>query len=198
VAVEVELAQQRLDRELLVGWQRLVREPAATLDPEQIGDRRLGHQVASQDRLHLVLQPRALPDDVRPPGDLSTQRLRLLVGHPHRRQIVRGQQLRQHPSVDLVGFDLRLGDRPGLHRIGDHHPRDPARDQLRDRVRVSRRLNSDLIARKQAVRERPQPLRRRRDLPGLAHDPVLPHRDLRELAMHVHPDPTWHCSALLR
>ncbi len=47
------------------------------------------------------------------------------VGHPHRRQIVGRQQLRQHLGVDLVGLDLRLGDRPRLHRVGHHHPRHP-------------------------------------------------------------------------
>src|SRR5581483_4567232 len=63
-AVEVELAQQRLDRERLIRWERLVREPAAALDPEQVSDWRPGHQVAMKDRLHLVLQPGSLPDDV--------------------------------------------------------------------------------------------------------------------------------------
>ena len=80
LAVEVELAQQRLDRELLIGRERLVRQPAAALDPEQVRRRRLRDQVALQDRLHLVLEPRALPDDVRPASDLAAQRLGVLVG----------------------------------------------------------------------------------------------------------------------
>jgi hypothetical protein len=77
-------------------------------------------------------------------------------------------------------------------------PRDPWRDQLRDRMRVAGRLDRDLIRRQQAVREHAQCLGRCRDLPRLADDPVLPHRDLRELAMHIQSDPSWHCSALLR
>ena len=70
-----------------------------------------------------------------------------LVGHPHRRQIVGREQLREDRRVDLVGLDLRLGDRAGLHRVRDHHPRDPRADQLHDRVRVARRLDRDLIRR---------------------------------------------------
>src|SRR4051794_13258759 len=50
---------------------------------------------------------------------------------------------------------------------------------------VAGRLDRDLVARRETVSERPQPLRRRRDLAGLAHLTVLPDRDLRELAMHI-------------
>jgi hypothetical protein len=70
-----------------------------------------------KDRLHPVLQPGALLDDVRPPGYLTAQGLRALIGHPHRGQIIGRQQLRQHLSIDLVGLDLRLGDRPSLQRV---------------------------------------------------------------------------------
>ena len=94
-----------------------------------------------QDRLDLVLQPRALTDDMRAARDLAAQGVRRVVGQPHRRQVVGGQQLREHGGVDLVGLDLRLGDRAGLLRIGDHHPRDPPLQQLGDRVRVTRRLD---------------------------------------------------------
>ena len=142
-----------------------------------------------QDRLHLVLQPRPLPHDMRPPGDLPAQRLRRLIGDPHRRQIVRRQQLREDRGVDLVGLDLRLRDRPRLHRVGHHHPRDPRLDQLgRSRACCT------------SPRSRPHPRAAKLsantrssspvivDLPGLADPPVLPDRDLRELAMHIQPD----------
>ncbi len=56
LAVEVELAQQCLDGQRLIRRQRLVREPAAALDPEQVRRRRLGDQVALQDGLHLILE----------------------------------------------------------------------------------------------------------------------------------------------
>ena len=121
-------------------------------------------------------------------SDLPAQRLGGLVGDPHRRQIVRREQLREDRRVDLVGLDLRLGDRPRLLRVRDHHPRDARRDQPHDRVRVARRLDRDLILGPEAVREHPQRLGVSRDLPGLAHHAVLPHRDLRELAMHIQSD----------
>ena len=82
LAMEIELTQQRLDRERLIGRQRLVGQPAAALDPEQIRGRAARDQVAMQDRLHLVLQACALSDHVRPAGDLTTQRLSGLVSHP--------------------------------------------------------------------------------------------------------------------
>jgi hypothetical protein len=58
-------------------------------------------------------------------------------------------------GVDLVGLDLGLGDRTRLLRIRDHHPRDPRLQQLGDRVRVARRLDRDLVGRREAVGEQP-------------------------------------------
>ena len=110
---------------------------------------------------------------------------------PTPRQVVGGQQLREHLGVDLVGLDLRLGDRPRLLRVGRPPPARPGpASSLHDRVRVAGRLQRDLVARRQAVGEDPQRLRRRRDLPGLADQAVLPDRDLRELAMHIESDST--------
>ncbi len=117
--------------------------------------------------------------------DLTTQRVRRVIRKPHSRQVVGRQQLGEHDGVDLVGLDLRLGNRARLLRIGDHHPRDPPLQQLGDRVRVARRLQRHLVGRRQAVCEAPQSLRGRRHLAGLAHLPVLPDRDLRELAVDV-------------
>jgi hypothetical protein len=36
---------------------------------------------------------------------------------PHRRQVIRRQQLCENLGVDLVGLDLRLGDGPRLLRV---------------------------------------------------------------------------------
>ena len=95
LGVEVQLTQQRRDGLALVGGQLLLGQPAPPLVPEQVGRRAARDQVAMQDRLDLVLQPGALADDVRAPRDLAAQRLGRLVGEPHRRQVVGGQQLRQ-------------------------------------------------------------------------------------------------------
>jgi hypothetical protein len=195
LAVKVELAQQRLDRLALIRRQLLLAKPRATLDPEQVRGRAARHEVSVQDRLNLVLQPRPLAHDVRPTSNLTAQRMGLLVGEPHPGQKVGRQQLRQHFRVDLVGLDLRLRDHARLLRIGHHHPRDPRLQQLRDRVRVARRLDRYLIRRHQAIREQPEALGRRRHPPGLAHQAVFPHRDLRELAVHIQAKaPALHCS----
>ena len=188
LVVKVDLAQQGVDRELLVGGQVLIGQPAAALDPEQVGCRAAWDQVAVKDRLHLVLQPRALPDDARPSGDLATQRVGGLISDPHRRQEVRGEQFGEDRGVDLVGLDLRFGDRAGLLRIGHHHPGDVWLDQPHDRVRVARRLDRHLILGAKAVAEHAQRLGGQADLPGLTNPGVLPHRDLRELAVNIHSD----------
>ena len=188
LGLEVKLAQQRLDRLPLIPGEVLLCQPGASFDPEQVGERAARDQVAMQNRLHLVLQAGALTHDVRAPSDLTPQRVRRLISNPHARQIVGGQQLREDRRVDLVGLDLRLSDRPGLHRVRDHHPGDPRRDRAHQCVRVARRLDRDLILAAETVDEHRQRLAGDRDLPSMANLPVLPHRDLREIAMHVESD----------
>lgn len=41
-------------------------------------------------------------------------------GRPDPRQVIAPQQMSQNLGVNLVGLDVGLGDRPGLHRIGDN------------------------------------------------------------------------------
>ena len=94
-------------------------------------------------------------------GDLAAQRVGILVAHPHRRQVVGGEQLGEHFGVDLVGLYLGLGDRPGLDRIRDDDARHPRLDQLGDRVRVGGRLDRHLVGRRQALGEQPERLGRR-------------------------------------
>ena len=163
LAVKVELAQQRLDRLTLIRRQLLLGEPGSALDAEQVRGRTPGHEVSVQDRLDLVLQPGALTHDVRAPRDLPAKRMRLLVGEPHAGQEVRREQSRQHLRVDLVRLDLCLGDHPRLRRVRDDHPANPLLEQPRDRDRVARRFDRDLVMLTQAVREQPQRLRGRRD-----------------------------------
>jgi hypothetical protein len=183
--MEVELAQQRTDGVLLVRRQLLIAQPAATFDAEQIRERASLHQIAVKDRLHLVLDPGALTDQLGAPDDLTAQRLRVLIGDSHRRQIVSGQQLGEDRRVDLVGLHLRLSDRARLHRVGHDHTRDARLDRPDDRVRITRRLDRDLVLRPEAIGEHPQHLAADLDLAGMPHRPVLPDRDLRELPMHI-------------
>ena len=138
--------------------------------------------------MDLVLQPGALTHQQGAPRDLAAQHVRGLIRHPHRRQEVRGQQLGQDRSIDLVGLHLRLGDRAGLARVRHHHPPRRLSQQRGDRERVPRRLQRHLIAGPETVGEHPQRLRRSRDLALLPDQAVLPHRDLSELPMHVQPE----------
>jgi hypothetical protein len=55
-------------------------------------------------------------------------------------------------------------------------------------VRVTRRLDSDLILGSEAVCEDPQRVAGDQHLPGLANLAVLPDSDLRELAVHIQTD----------
>jgi len=167
-------------------------QPVPALVAEQVGGGAARHQVAVQDRLHLVLQPGPLPHDVRAAGDPATQREGGIVGQPHRGQVVGRQQPRQHRCIDLVGLDLGLGDRPGLLRVGDHHPTHLALQQPRDRIGVAGRLQGHLVGDAEAVSEAPQRLRRQLDPSGLPDHAVLPDGDLGELAVHVQPDASSH------
>ena len=186
--MEFQLAQQRSRGGLLIGGQVLGGQPSAALDAEQVGGRAARHQVAVQDRMHLVLQPGALPHDVRPAQHLPAQRAGLGVRHPHRRQVVGGQQLGQDRRVHLVGLHLRLGDRPGLGRVGHHHPGRPAGQHRDDRPRVPGRLQRHLIIRPQARGELPHALRRGGERARLHHPARLADRHLREVAVHIQPD----------
>jgi hypothetical protein len=70
-------------------------------------------QVRLQDGVHLVLDPRPVPDHLVPPGYQPTPALGLGIRQPDLRQEVGRPQLRQDASVDLVGLDP--GVRDGIH-----------------------------------------------------------------------------------
>ena len=121
LAEPVELAQMPFDREPLVLRHDLIDEPGPAFRPAQIGVRAGRDQMAVQDRLDDVLQPRSLPNDLVAAGDLPAQRLGRLVRDPDLRQEAAGVELRQHAGVDRVGLDLRVRDDTHLLRVGDHH-----------------------------------------------------------------------------
>ena len=81
-------------------------------------------QMRLQDGMHLVLDPRAMPNDLVAARHQTTQALGVGVGQPNLRQEVRRPQRRQHAGVDLVGLDVRMGDRLHLQRVGHDHSRD--------------------------------------------------------------------------
>ena len=119
----VELADMADDRRPLILWQRLAREPLPARPVEEIGVRALRDEVRVQDRMHLVLDPGPVTDDLVAPRHQPAQPLRRQVRRPDLRQVAGGVQARQRARVNLVGLHVGMGDRLYLQRIGDHHPR---------------------------------------------------------------------------
>ena len=72
-------------------------------------------------------------------------------GHPDAGQVVAAQELRQDEGVDLVGLDVGLGDRFGLHRIGDDDLGDPRLDQPDERPGVAGDLDGELVGGKEML-----------------------------------------------
>ena len=142
--------------------------------------------------MNLVFDPGPLPNQVSAAGDLPTQRPGPIIRQPHRRQKVRRQQLRKDPSIDLVGLDLRLRNRPGLGWVRYHHPTHDRGQQVRDRITVTGGLQRHLIIDAKLNSPLSQRLRRNRDPTLISHQAILNNRDLGELAMHIHSDIAHH------
>lgn len=194
VTVEVELPEQRFDAAPLISGQVLAREPLAADAGEQVRVRARRHKVPRQDPMHLVLQPGALLDQMGPSGHQPAAHPCSVVRDPSLGQEVRGQQLGQDPSVDLVGLDLRLGDRSGLARVRHHNTGNERAQHRRDRIAVRRRLQRNLVVALEGRCPLAQVLGLHADPALVSTEPVLDDGDLRERAMHVHPDRSHHAT----
>jgi hypothetical protein len=158
---EVESAQVGVDRLALVGGQLERVKPGTPALAEQVGGRNLRGQVALQGGVDVALEPARVAHQLRAPRRQAAQQPRALVGHPHPRQQVRRQQLRQSAGIDLVVLDLGLVDRPQLARVGDHHLGHVRFEDARDRQAVAGRLERHLVVLAEALGEQLQ-LRARR------------------------------------
>lgn len=105
--------------------------------------------------MHLVLDPRPMPHDLVAAGDKSAQPFRGRVRRPDLRQVADCMQARQRRRIDLVGLDMRMGDRLHLQRIGDHHTSDVGCKHAGDRHAVSRRLYDNLVRLLQKLSAKP-------------------------------------------
>jgi hypothetical protein len=190
--VEVQPAQQRRDGRLFVDRQRLAREPCTAAGAEQVAHRRALDHVAVQHCLDLILDPDARAHQLAPARAHTPQHPDALVRQPGTRQEVRGQQLREDARIDLVRLDLRLGDRPGLERVGDHHAGHVWFEHHRDRLGVAGGLQRNLVVRQQTRGELPQRLQPARHPASIGDEPVVHHRDLREVPMHIQSDEPSH------
>src|SRR5215813_11138981 len=77
---------------------------------------------------------------------VTSRRLRRLVGDPDLRQKAAGVELRQHTSIDLIGFDLGMGNEADLFGVGDNHPTDVRSDHCGNRSRIAGGFDDDNIA----------------------------------------------------
>jgi hypothetical protein len=145
LAETVKFPQALFDCQPLVHGQRLLGQPYPALAPKEVCGWALRDQVRGQDRVDLVLQSRAMANDLRPPRNLATKRLRAIVGHPHLRQEAAGVQLCQDGGVNLVGFDTSFGDEPHRHRVGNDDLGNVRLERRYDGSRVARGLQNNFI-----------------------------------------------------
>ena len=86
-------------------------------------------QPACQHRVDSVANGRALIDQGRAAGGEGTFVLDVRRGHPDARKVIAAQELGQDQRIDLVGFDIGLGDGLGLHGVGDDDVGDVGLDE---------------------------------------------------------------------
>ena len=130
--------------------------------------------------MDLVLQPRALPDDLRAACDLPAQRQCGVVRHPDLGQETRGIKLCQNGRVDLVRLDARLGDQTDFERVGDDDPSRPRLERRNDGGGVAGRLKHNMVVLPEGKREALQLGVKQRDAPAGPNQAVLQVRHLGE------------------
>ena len=134
----VEFPHMPFDCAPFIFGQRLAGQPVSAPPIKQIGVRTLRDKVRMQDRMHFILDPRAMTDDL-----ITTRRKATLTFGSSVRCPYLGQeagrvqacqraglptcrlanvQACQRAGVDFVGLHLSVGNRLHLQRIGDDHP----------------------------------------------------------------------------
>src|SRR5215831_1720538 len=98
---------------------KLSGQPRPAAGVEKIGMRALRDQVRVQDRMHLILEPRAMPHDLVAPRHQPALAFGLRVRRPDLRQVPSRMQTGERAGIDLVGLYVSLGDRLHLQWIGD-------------------------------------------------------------------------------
>ena len=75
--------------------------------------------MGEQDRVHALLQARAVADEVQPPARPLALGAHARVGQPDRRHQIAAGELGQHPGVDPVGLAGQRRQPLHLLRVGD-------------------------------------------------------------------------------
>ena len=110
-----------------------------------------------------------------------------IVGLPHRRQVVGGQELGKRGRVDVVGLALGRGDRLRAQGVGDDDAARMAAQQVGQGPGIGRCLEGDRVVRFQGRRERPEVVHRDPgQSPGRAA--AVDDRDVGEVAADVETD----------
>ncbi len=125
----------------LVLRQRLATQPIAATLVEEISMRTFRDQMRMQDGMHLVLDPRSMPDDLIATRHEPAHPLRGRIRRPDIWQIACGVQAGQRCGIGLVGLQVRMGDRFHLERIGNHHSLYMGRQNPGHRHAAAGRLN---------------------------------------------------------
>ena len=164
-------------------------QPAAPLDPEQVGDRRAAHRAgASAPRGSRSWRASVTRTSCSAPRQPAAHHPVALIGIQTPSSVAGRQQPRERPRVEAVGLRARLAD----PRIGWAQRPPPARRGARGSARSPTRCpmtsSATRSSRVKARAEQLQLLGRRIDPARRAHLTVLGDRDLTEIAMHIQPD----------
>ncbi|MGY4592776.1 hypothetical protein ACVWXL_000522 [Bradyrhizobium sp. GM22.5] len=193
----VKLADVPIDRRALIVRQRLGGQPRPAAAVEKIGMRALRDQVRVQDRMHLVLEPRAMAHDLVAPRHQPTLAFRLRVRRPDLRQVPSRLQTGERAGIDLVGLDVSLGDRLHLQRIGDNHPCHERCQNPRYRHAVAGRLDHHLITGQQGLAKSLQRSPRHINAARMSEPAILPKHHLPESSVDVDANHPSHLHLLL-
>jgi hypothetical protein len=194
----VEFAQMPVDSRPFVIGDDLLRQPDPPESAEQLSMRAGRDQMGMQDCVHLVLNPRAVTDDLVASRHEPPQPLGLGVGQPDLRQKVGGPQRGQNSGVDLVGLDVGVSDRLDLQRVGDDHAADIGGQHADHRHRIAGRLDNDLVLLAEAAAKAFQPGTGHTDASGRTQLSRFPEHHLGKGSVDVHADHASHHLLLLR
>jgi len=138
-----------------------------------------------QDRMHLILQARAMPHDLIAPRREPALAFGSGIGSPDLRQIAGRVQTGERTGINLVRLYVSLGDRFDLQRIGDDHPRHEWGQHPGHAHTVGSCLDHHLIACQQALAKSLQCGQRHVNAAGRSKPAVFPEHHLTESSVDV-------------
>ena len=149
-----------------------------------------------QDRVHLVLDPRAMPDNLVAACHQSAQALGIRIRQPDFREKIGSPQRCQYTGIDLVGLDVRMRNCLDLQRIGHNHASHIRRKRTDNGHCVAGRFNDDFVLFAQATAETLQPRAGHTHASRRAQPALLPEHHLGKRSVNVHADYTSHALLL--